>query len=65
VQRIYACQRCHKETENRVHRCGQTDCEQVAVPSRGWPWLNNDMVNFVSSIASSLCGALLAWPFVS
>jgi uncharacterized protein (TIGR00297 family) len=27
---------------------------------RGWRWLNNDMVNFISSLA----GALLAWLFV-
>ena len=59
VQRIYTCQECQKETERRQHRDGHT-----TVPLRGWPWLNNDMVNLLSSVAASLAGALLAWPFV-
>lgn len=60
VQRISFCQRCQKETERRQHRCGE-----VTVPRRGWPWLNNDGVNFISSIAASLVAALLALPFLA
>jgi len=59
VQRIYICQECRKETERRQHRDGHT-----TVPLRGWPWLNNDMVNLLSSVAASLAAALLAYPFV-
>lgn len=44
VQAIYFCPKCQKETEKRIHTCGTpTDLR------RGWRWLNNDMVNFVSS----------------
>lgn len=60
VQRIYFCQKCQKETERRQHRCGHT-----AVPLRGWRWLNNDGVNFVSSVAGSLAAVLLTWPFLA
>lgn len=44
VQQIYYCDICQKETEKKVH------CGQSARPLRGWGWLNNDMVNFLSSI---------------
>lgn len=44
VQRIYYCDHCHKETERRMHRCGN-----AARPLRGWRWLDNDWVNFLSS----------------
>ena len=60
VQRIYFCEKCQKETERRQHRCGYP-----AVPLRGWRWLNNDGVNFVSSIAGSLVAASFAWPFLT
>lgn len=60
VQRIYFCERCQKETESRQHRCGQ-----ATVPLRGYRWLNNDGVNFLSSIAASLAAALLALPFLA
>jgi uncharacterized protein (TIGR00297 family) len=59
VQRIYSCQGCHKETERRQHCDGRT-----VVVLRGWPWLNNDMVNLLSSVAASLVAALVAWPFL-
>lgn len=45
VQAIYFCDNCHKETERHpIHTCGH--------PTRlirGWHWLDNDWVNFVSS----------------
>jgi uncharacterized protein (TIGR00297 family) len=56
VQGIYYCPRCTKETENPVHRCGQT-----AHLVRGWTWLNNDVVNFTASIIGGLVAASLAW----
>lgn len=51
VQRIYWCDHCEKETEREEHSCGAR-----TRPLRGWGWMNNDMVNF----ASSLVGGLLA-----
>lgn len=52
VQRIYYCRVCDKETEQIVHHCGaQTH------PLRGWSWLDNDMVNFISSGAGALVAA--------
>jgi len=52
VQRIYFCDMCDKETEQIVHHCGaQTH------PVRGWSWLDNDMVNFVSSGVGALVAA--------
>lgn len=49
VQAIYFCDNCHKETERHpIHTCGH--------PTRlicGWRWLDNDWVNFVSSVVGS------------
>jgi uncharacterized protein (TIGR00297 family) len=45
VQAIYFCDHCHKETERHpTHTCGHP-----TRPIRGWRWLDNDWVNFVSS----------------
>jgi uncharacterized protein (TIGR00297 family) len=56
VQGIYHCPRCEKETESHpVHRCG-TPTTRL----RGWRWLNNDLVNFFSSVSGAGV-ALLAW----
>ena len=49
VQQIYYCDTCRKETERRVHRCGTT-----TRPLRGWGWVNNDLVNLVSSLGGGL-----------
>jgi uncharacterized membrane protein len=51
VQAIFRCPRCDKETERTLHSCGTP-----TVPLRGWRWLGNDGVNFLSSLG----GALLA-----
>jgi uncharacterized protein (TIGR00297 family) len=52
VQAIYYCPKCKKETERYpTHTCGTKTTLR-----RGWPWLNNDWVNFLSASA----GALLA-----
>lgn len=56
VQAIYYCPRCAKETESPVHRCGQ-----VSHPVRGWAWLNNDVVNFSSSLIGGAVATSLAW----
>jgi uncharacterized protein (TIGR00297 family) len=54
VQGIYYCEACGKETESRVHRCGAT-AQQV----RGWRWLDNDGVNFLSSVVGSIVAGLV------
>lgn len=53
VQSIYWCPTCQKETEKHLlHTCGtQTQ------PTRGWRWLNNDLVNFSASMVGALIGA--------
>lgn len=51
VQAIYWCDRCGKETEQPVHRCGAAT-RRV----RGLRWLGNDLVNF----AASAMGAAVA-----
>lgn len=56
VQGIYYCSQCAKEIESPVHHCGQN-----TRLIRGWAWLNNDIVNLLSSILGGLAAALLAW----
>jgi uncharacterized membrane protein len=54
LQAIYYCDVDQKETESAVHRCGN--------PTRlirGWAWLDNDWVNFLSSIYGSLVALLV------
>jgi len=52
VQSIYWCPSCQKETERYpLHLCGTRTIQQ-----RGWPWLDNDWVNF----GASAVGALVA-----
>jgi uncharacterized protein (TIGR00297 family) len=55
IQQIYYCDTCRKETERKVHRCGTT-----TRPLRGWGWMNNDLVNLISSIGGGLVATLLA-----
>jgi uncharacterized protein (TIGR00297 family) len=54
LQGIYYCDTCCKETEKRLHRCGS-----AARHLRGWSWLNNDGVNFISTLVSALVAAVL------
>jgi uncharacterized protein (TIGR00297 family) len=54
IQQIYYCDTCQKETERRVHRCGTT-----TRPVRGWSWMNNDLVNLISSLGGGLVAAIL------
>jgi uncharacterized membrane protein len=51
VQGIFYCARCQVETEKEIH-----GCKLRTSHVRGRRWLNNDMVNFISS----LCGAMVA-----
>ncbi len=45
VQALYTCPSCEKVTERHpVHTCGAETS-----PLRGWPWLNNDLVNVAAS----------------
>lgn len=56
VQHVNWCPTCKKETEADVHHCGT-----ATQPHRGWSWLDNDMVNFLSSIVGSIVAMLLAF----
>lgn len=50
VQVIYSCPVCDKQTERHpTHVCGGS-----TTYLRGWSWLSNDLVNFISSIVGSL-----------
>jgi len=55
VQQIYYCERCQKETERQEHKCGST-----TRPLRGWRWLNNDLVNLLSSLVGGLVALTIA-----
>ncbi|MEW5989306.1 MAG: DUF92 domain-containing protein [Chloroflexota bacterium] len=55
VQRIYYCDTCQKDTERKIHqRCGRP-----TRPLRGWPWLNNDLVNLLSSAVGGVVAVIL------
>jgi len=54
VQAMYYCDVDQKETESAVHRCGNK-----TRLIRGWEWLDNDWVNFLSSIFGSLVALLV------
>ncbi len=55
VQAIYFCPECKKETERHpLHSCG-TGTTRI----RGWSWLDNDMVNLLSSGVGALAAALV------
>jgi uncharacterized membrane protein len=56
VQAIYYSARRHKETEKRIDPDGTPN-----VRRRGWRWLDNDGVNFVSSLAGALVGVAVWW----
>ncbi len=47
------CPTCSQETERTVHACGT-----VTVHQRGLGWLDNDLVNFLSTAAGGLAGFL-------
>lgn len=51
VQARYRCPACDLPTERTRHRCGAS-----TVQTGGWRWLDNDAVNFTSSLAGGLIG---------
>ena len=53
TQAIYYCPTCKKETEKTLHTCGSS-----TRLVRGWEWLNNDVVNFISSLGGALVAAV-------
>jgi uncharacterized protein (TIGR00297 family) len=54
VQAMYTCPNCAKETEKRIHGCGTPGQHQ-----RGWRWLDNDLVNFISSLIGAVVAAAI------
>lgn len=58
VQHTRRCPLCNEETERDIHTCGT-----ATHPWRGWPWLDNDAVNALASVAGSLAAVLLAFLF--
>ena len=57
VQAIYYCDACGKETERHpLHSCG-APTRQV----RGWRWMNNDWVNFLSALAGAALAGVAWW----
>ncbi len=52
VQAIYFCDYDQKETESALHRCGH-----ATRLVRGWRWMDNDWVNLLASVFSSLLAA--------
>lgn len=59
VQQIYYCDNCGKDTERKIHKCGQE-----TRPLRGWSWLNNDLVNLLASAVGGLI-AVAIWSIFS
>lgn len=59
VQGMYFCPQCEKLTERHpTHLCGETTAHM-----RGWPWLTNDLVNFLASFFGALASIGLWWVF--
>jgi uncharacterized protein (TIGR00297 family) len=54
VQGRYLCPACRVPTEARLH------CGQQAVLGSGWGWLDNDGVNFLTTLFAALAG-LVVW----
>jgi uncharacterized protein (TIGR00297 family) len=54
VQARRWCDACERETERPTHDCGTT-----TRPLRGLPWLDNDVVNFLSNVAGGILAAVL------
>ncbi len=59
VQVVYFCPHCQQETERRIHTCG-TPTQYL----RGLPWMDNDIVNFLATLAGALIALLLQGIFV-
>ncbi len=55
LQVRYCCRVCGRTTEKTRH------CHQLTRKAGGWDWVNNDLVNFLSSGAGGLAAALLGY----
>ena len=53
VQAIYYDPVKEKETERRIY----DESGSLVKPLRGWPWMNNDLVNFICSVFGALTAA--------
>ena len=58
VQAIRWCPQCQRETERERHSCGA-----ATTGRRGWAWLDNDLVNLISTLGGGLAG-VAAWAVV-
>lgn len=56
VQQVYFCPRCESETERTVHSCG-TPTGRL----RGQNWVDNDMVNLLSTAGGAVVAASAYW----
>jgi uncharacterized protein (TIGR00297 family) len=48
AQAMFYCEHCQQESEERVHTCGKEAQQQ-----RGWTWLTNNGVNWLSSVVGA------------
>jgi uncharacterized protein (TIGR00297 family) len=56
TQRRRWCYACDKPTERRVHSCGTT-----TQPHGGIGWVDNDVVNAISSLTGAVVGSIWLW----
>ncbi len=57
AQAIYYCPACQKETERYPHHACGAQTHQI----RGWPWLNNDWVNFACAALGAVLTIVAVW----
>ncbi|MBE3577574.1 MAG: DUF92 domain-containing protein [Limnochordales bacterium] len=57
-QAVYHCDHCGVDTEKAFHRCGKS-----ARLYRGLHWLDNDMVNLLSTVFATVLGLVSVFPF--
>ncbi|NIS81850.1 MAG: DUF92 domain-containing protein [Anaerolineales bacterium] len=55
VQAIYYCPTCERETEQQSHR----NCGTPTDLARGWPWMDNNVVNLVASLFGAIVGGVV------
>lgn len=56
VQQVYYCPRCESETERTIHYCGTP-----TTSLHGWGWMDNDVVNLLSTACGAAVGASTYW----
>ena len=54
LQGRFWCDACQEPTERRVHRCSTRTVRRA-----GWAWLDNDLVNFTTTLAAFGAGLAL------